>query len=93
LHGVVQFQITVVQLCCVAPGGEIGVFAMGDIAQALRSLHRKIVPGGAGGLRQGALDIILRIIVHPGMIAGRMIGDKIQDEPQARLVQTGAQAE
>src|SRR5215475_8126117 len=41
LHGIVQFQVTIVQLCRVAPGGEIGVFAMGDIAQALRSLHRE----------------------------------------------------
>ena len=40
-----------------------------------------------------ALDIILRMIVHPGMIAGRMIGHKIQDQPHASLVQSGTQAE
>src|SRR4030095_6308612 len=37
--------------------------------------------------------IILWISVHPGMIASRMIGYKIQDEPDASLVQSGAQAE
>ena len=66
---------------------------MGNIAQALSSLYREIVPRGIGRLGHGALDIILRMLMHPGMIAGRMIGYKIQDEPHASLVQSGAQAQ
>lgn len=39
----------------------------------------------------GSPNIVLRVLLHPGMVQGRVIGNEIEHQPQATLVEPFAQ--
>ena len=84
--------VGVVELQRVGPAGEIGIAAVGEQQVAGRSIDPGVILRSAGQVEFGAVDEILGMLLDPGMIEAHVIGDEIEHQLQAALLQSFAEA-
>ena len=66
---------------------------MGQQDIAARASGPGVVSGRPGQVQFGAGDVILRVLLHPGVVQAGVVGDKIEQQTQATLPQSLAQAD
>ena len=87
-HAFLQFRLTVVQLECVGPTGEVWVAPVRDDSIPIRHPNSLIVVWRRGQVFFRARHIILRMRHDPRVIFGSMVGNKIEHQPQVSLQQS-----
>ena len=90
-HRLLRVRVGVVELQRVGPAGEIGIAAVGQEQIALLAFDPGVVLRGAAQVELRALDEMLGMILDPGMTEPHVIGDEIEHQLEAALLQPLAQ--
>ena len=90
-HGFLRGRVAVVELQRVRPAGEVRIAPVGQQQIALLALDPGVVLRRTRQVQFRAGDVILGMILHPGMIQARVIGDEVEQQPQAALAEPLAQ--
>ena len=86
-HGLLRRRIAVVELQRIGPAGKVGIAPVRQEQIALRALDPGIVFGGLGQVEFGPRDVVFGVLVHPGVIEAGMIGDEIEHQLEAPLLE------
>src|SRR5262249_51763175 len=84
---VVRGRIAVVELQRVRPAREVRIAPVGEQQVTLRSLDPRIVLGRACQVRFRSVDVVVGVGLHPGMIETGVVGDEIEEQPEAACVE------
>lgn len=84
--------IPVIELKRVGPTGEIGIATVRQHQVAAFALRAGVVLRGAGQVLLRPLDEVIRMFFDPEVIECDVIGDKVEHETNAALLQPGTQA-
>ena len=91
-HRLLSGRMTVVKLQCVRPAVEVRVPAMGEQQVAPRPLHARVVLWRSRQIRFCPGDVVLGVVLHPGVIQAGVVGDEVEHQPQAPCPEPLAQA-
>ena len=81
-----------IELGDIFPRRVVRIFGQGDVARALRGLHR-VIEGRIGFVLFGrSLDVVFGVFADPGMIERGVITDEIEEESHAAGVKFVADA-
>ncbi len=80
--GVAGVLAAEVELCGIGPGGEVGVFAVGDMDGAVGAFDGEGFVGGLGGL-----DEAFGMLLDPGVVESGVVGDEVEDQLEAVRVE------
>ena len=87
-HGLAQCWIEIVKLSSVCPWGEIRISSVGNYFRACRGILRDEKIAGIGAIvSQRAPNVVLGVFRDPVMVRPGVVGDDIQNQPHAELVQ------
>src|SRR4051812_226228 len=84
--------VAIIQLQSIWPAIEVRITSVGQDLFSPGSLQSHVVPRFPAQILVRALDEILRIALHPGMIRRDMVRHKIQNETKLALGQASSQA-
>ena len=91
-HRLLQVRVAVVELQRVGPAVEVRVAAVGEDQRAALRLHAAVVLRRAGQVALAAVDEVVRMLVDPGVIRRHVVGNEVEHQLQAALLQSLAQA-
>ena len=89
-HRVLGGRVAVVELERIRPAGEVRVAPVGEQPIAAAPLDPGIVVRGTGQVEFRADDIILRVVLDPGVIGRRVVGDEVEHQLQAAVAEAVA---
>ena len=84
--------VAVVELERIRPSGQIGVPAVRQEHLAALALDPDVVLRGARQLELRAGEVVLGVVLDPGMIEGGVVGDEVEHQAQSARPQTLAKA-
>ena len=80
-HCLLRGWIAVIELQGIRPAWEVRVPTMREEQVALHLLDQSIVLRRARQFELGPSDVILGVVLHPGMIERGVVGDEVEHQP------------
>ena len=90
-HRLLRGRVAVVELKRVRPAGEVRIAAVGQEQVAPLPLHPRVVLRRPRQVELGPGDVVLGVVLHPGVIQAGVVGDEVEHQPQAARAEPLAQ--
>ena len=91
-HGCLRGRVAIIELQGVWPARKVRIAPVRQQDIAARASGPGIVLRRLSQIQFSAGDVILGVLLHPGVIQASVVGDKIEHQTQATLPQPLAQA-